>query len=412
MLKAALIRTRDASFGLSRLSAATKRKFLLVLARELKKNKGKIFAANRADVKNAVRKNYGAAFLDRLAFDDKALSQVVQGLKDLADAPEHSGKVIEKKKLANGVLLEKRAVPIGVIGVIYEARPNLTVDVAALCVKAGSAVVLRGGSEAIRSNRALYKTIKASLRRCGLPPHAVMFVDKTSRKYVNELLAANSFIDLIIPRGGYSLVRAVVERSTVPVLYHASGGARIYVDKSADLDIAEAVCLNAKTSRPAVCNSLDTLVLHRDIAARFAARLEAALKGKGVALKGDAAARKFIKAAPATAADWETEYLGPTLAIKVVSTAGEAAEFINKYSKRHTEGIVANDKKVIRDFTAAVDAAALFVNCSTRLHDGYVFGLGAEMGIATGKLHARGPVGVRELLTYKWIATGKGQIRK
>ncbi|MEK7140942.1 MAG: glutamate-5-semialdehyde dehydrogenase, partial [Patescibacteria group bacterium] len=313
------------------------------------------------------------------------------------------GEIIEERTDKNKLFLKKVRTPLGVIAVIYEARPEVTIDVAALCIKSGNAVILKGGSQALETNKTLYACILAALEKTGIDKETVSFISSNSRRTINWLLKKNEYVDLVIARGGYGLVKAVLNQSTIPVLAHAAGGARIYIDASADLSMAEEIILNAKTSKPATCNSLDTIVVHRNIVNKFIDRITNVLEMQHV---------KVINDQKATEKVWNTEFLGLTVAIKVVKDVKEAVNFINRHSKRHSEGVVAEDKKVIDYFVDSIDAAALFVNCSTRLHDGYVFGLGSEMGISTGKLHARGPVGLKELTTYKWEMYGNGQIRK
>jgi glutamate-5-semialdehyde dehydrogenase len=308
----------------------------------------------------------------------------------IARSNDPIGEIIEKRVLKNGVLLLKKRVPLGVIGIIYESRPNVTLDVAALCLKSGNACVLKGGSDCLNSNRALVSCIHQALQKTGIPKEAVTFLDTANRSIVLKMLKQHQFIDVLIPRGGYELVRKVAEQSTIPLLYHAQGGARIYVDESANIKKAIAVCVNAKINRPGTCNSLDTILVHKKIAKTFLPLLAAKFMTANVEIRGDAETRKVIQASRANEVDFKTEFLSLIVSRKVVN----------------------DDKAIIKKFTALIDAAALFINCSTRLHDGGVFGLGAEMGIATGKLHARGPVGLRDLATYKWVVYGNGEIRK
>ena len=296
--------------------------------------------------------------------------------------------------------MRKIRVPLGVIAVIYESRPEVTIDVAALCVKSGNVVILKGGSEAIHTNTVLYRCIRTALQQSGFPNHTVSFISTSDRRVTNALLKQHEYVDVVIARGGYDLVKTVLRTSTIPVLAHAAGGARIYIDKSARLSIANRIIINAKTSKPSACNSLDTIVIHQDIASRFLPQIVKLLKRRHVT----------INIIPEQ--NWDTEFLRLTIGIKVVKNKEEAVDFINRHSKRHSEGIVATDKTTIDYFLHSVDAAALFVNCSPRLHGGYVFGLGSEIGIATAKLHARGPVGLKELTTYKWHVYGNGHIRE
>ncbi len=387
----------DASRILSSSPADRKNAVLAGLSGLIRRRIADILVANDADVREAKKAGCDAAFINRLTLTEQSVAMMAQGVTEIAALPDPVGKVLEERVLANGVCLKKRTVPLGVLAVIYESRPNVTIDAAALAFKAGSAIVLKGGSEVIRTNRVLIDLFHQALRMHDMPEAGVLFLDTTDRTVVSWLLKQEHSIDVVIPRGGYGLVRAVVEQSRIPVLYHAAGGARIYVDQSADVDMAVDICVNAKTSRPATCNSLDTIVVHEAVAKEFVARVTEELKRHGVEVVED---------------DWSTEFLSLKVSVKIVKDTDEGIAFIRQYTKRHTEGIVATDQNVIDLFVSSIDAAAVMINCSTRLHDGGTFGLGAEMGIATGKLHARGPVGLNELVTYQWVATGNGQIRK
>ncbi len=408
---------REAAFELASAGEGQLNRALHILSEKIEAASGEIIEQNEIDLAMANEGGQPPAFIDRLTLNPSRVNQMAQGVREIAALKSFTGKVLEERNLENGVSLQKLAVPLGVIGIIYESRPNVTIDAAALCIKSGNAVVLKGGSESLNSNRFLSSLVKEALTGAGLPPQAVGFINSSNRAETLELLKQAKFLDVLIPRGGYGLVRAVVENSSIPVLYHAEGGARIYVDPSADLDLAVEVAFNSKTNRPSTCNTLDTLVLHRDISAQFLSSALPKFLAGGVKIRLDPTALPLqsseIKGWElAGEEDWATEYLELILSIKVVDSFEEALEFIRRYSKRHTEGIIATDEKIINRFTSSIDAAALFVNCSTRLHDGNVFGLGAEMGISTGKLHARGPVGLQELTTYKWVARGNGQIRK
>jgi glutamate-5-semialdehyde dehydrogenase len=409
---------REATFALAAASENQLNRALELLAGKIEAATDEIIRHNLPDIATAERNGQSKAFIDRLTLNPARIKTMAQGVREIAALASRTGKTLEERQIENGVLLKKIAVPLGVIGIIYESRPNVTVDAAALCIKSGNAVVLKGGSESINSNRFLTSLIKDALEEAGLPASAVGFIDSAERAATLHLLKQDKYLDVLIPRGGYELVRAVVENSSIPVLYHAEGGARIYVDSSADLDMARQIVFNSKTNRPSTCNTLDTVVLHRAIAADFLAQALPELNAAGVKVRADETAFQLVEpelAAQIEAADeedWSTEFLDLIMTVKVVDSFPEALDFIRRYSKRHTEGIVASDEQLINTFVTALDAAALFVNCSTRLHDGNVFGLGAEMGIATGKLHARGPVGLDELTTYKWVAFGNGQIRK
>lgn len=409
-------KTKQSSFVVGNLSTERKNRLLLEIAKEIKLNKKNIVQENKKDVEKAKEAGFNEVFIDRLRISEKVFKQMVDQVYKVAVLPDPVGSCLEKRKLTNGAILKKISVPLGVIGVIYESRPNVTLDSAILALKSGNAIVLKGGQEAFCSNKAIVACIRQVLKRANLPKESVLFLGtggkQMNRRLVYELLKFNEYIDVIIPRGGYKLIKEVTNKSNIPLLYHGTGGARIYVDKSADLKLAVEVCVNAKTNRPSTCNSLDTVIVHEKIAREFLKKLTDGLKSCGVEIKGDSQTRKIINAKKATEADYKKEFLDLVLAIKMASSLEESIEFINKYTKRHSEGIIAKDKRIIEKFTQSIDSASIFVNCSTRLHDGEIFGLGAEMGIATGKLHARGPVGLKELTTYKWIVYGKGQIRE
>ena len=392
-----LQKTRQAAQLLSQASEESKNSCLSKLGEIIHARQRAIIEANKKDLLEAGKKGLTAPLLQRLKLDSTGIAHIVKKVRAIRKLDSGVGKILERKIVENGLKLHKVAVPIGVILIIYESRPEVTIDVAALCIKSGNAAILKGGPEAINTNRELFWCITQTLKDSCMDEKAVAFVE--TRREVSKMLCENTFIDLVIARGGYSLIKAVREQSTISVLAHSAGGARIYIDQSADLAMARKIIINAKTSKPSACNSLDTIVIHQAIARVFVPLLMKELSKHGV---------KIVSGLTA----YETEFLDLKVALKVVKNVEEAIIFINRYSKKHSEGIIASDAKVIDMFTNAIDAAALFVNCSTRLHDGYVFGLGSEMGIATGKLHARGPVGLRELLTYKWKIYGKGQIRK
>jgi glutamate-5-semialdehyde dehydrogenase len=411
-LTALLQQTKIASQKLSNLSTKEKNAALKTIVKIIKEKRSSIDAANKKDVALAQKNNRSNAYIDRLTITPKRFAEMLHQTEAIARLKDPIGEIIEKRVLKNGVLLVKTRVPLGVIGIIYESRPNVTLDVAALCLKSGNACVLKGGSDCLNSNRALVSCIHQALQKTGIPKEAVTFLDTANRSIVLKMLKQNQFIDVLIPRGGYELVRKVAEQSTIPLLYHAQGGARIYVDESANIKKAVAVCVNAKINRPGTCNSLDTILVHKKIAKIFLPLLAEKFLTANAEIRGDAETRKIIQANRANEVDFKTEFLSLIVSIKIVNNDRQAIDFITRYSKKHSEGIVAENKAIIKKFTALIDAAALFINCSTRLHDGGVFGLGAEMGIATGKLHARGPVGLRDLATYKWVVYGNGEIRK
>ena len=404
-----LQKVREAAISLQRVTEQERNAFLRHLTALLGKRKKQILRANEKDVADARKNKLARAFVQRLVFDAHALSDLQAKVRGVEKLKSRLGEIMESRFLKKGLMLKKVRTPIGVMLVIYESRPEVTIDVAALCLKSGNAALLKGGSEAKRTNEALFACIQAALEASGFMKETVCLV--RDRAAVQKLLKRSDYIDLVIARGGYGLVKHVINESTIPVLAHAAGGARVFVDKSADLAMAERILINAKTSKPAACNSLDTILLHEKIAQKFLRRIVDRMHAKGVRVSGDAKVRRIVSVKAARESDWKREFLGLAVAIKIVRDAREALSFINTYSKRHTEGLIASDKKVIKEFTKSVDAAALFVNASTRLHDGYVFGLGSEMGISSGKLHARGPVGLQELTTYKWVVYGKGHIR-
>ncbi|TSC86533.1 MAG: Gamma-glutamyl phosphate reductase [Parcubacteria group bacterium Gr01-1014_8] len=409
--RAQLRLTRDAAQILATLPISTRRGILRTLASRLKYKKKDLLRANKRDIEKAKKRGRNNAFIDRLTLTDKRFNSMLVQVKNIARSRDVLHRVIESRRLPQGMILKKISVPLGVIGIIYESRPNVTIDVAALCIMSGNAAVLKGGSDALNTNRLLSRCVQYSLKRRGAPQAAVNFLDTKDRSVVEALVKENEYIDVVIPRGGYELVRKIVRQSRIPILYHAEGGARIYVDKHADLRKAIQICINAKTDHPATCNSVDTVLVHGKIARRFIPEMVRVFKSEGVEVRGDPESKRFAKIHSANASDYSAEFLDRIVVLKVVKSTEEAIAFIRRFSKKHTEGIVSRNKKTVAAFVNSIDAAGIFVNCSTRLHDGGIFGLGAEMGIATGKLHARGPVGLKELATYKWVMYGSGQIR-
>lgn len=391
-----IAKVRHSALALARSTERERNAFLKELARELAKDEKKILAANAKDLKAAKAKGVPEAFLERLTLGEKGMKLIMKKVASVAKLGSGLGETIEQRK-EGAILLKKVRVPLGVLMVIYEARPEVTVDVASLCIKSGNAAVLKGGSEALETNKALFACVRRALKKSGLPEEAIAFVASGDRAVTNDLLSRTDAIDLVIARGSYGMVKAVMESTKIPVLAHAAGGARIYVDKSADFAMAERILVNAKITKPSACNSLDTVLVHRAIAKAFVPRITEAMRANGVTVMKNA--------------DWDKETLGMTVGIKVVKDVSEAVAFIGDHTKRHSEGVVAKDARVIQRFVNSIDAAAVFVNASTRLHDGYVFGLGSEMGISTAKLHARGPVGLKELTTYRWEAYGNGALR-
>lgn len=385
---------------------------LLAMAESLIVNQQDILAANKMDIASAENRGQTNALLDRLALNENRIAAMAQGLRDVAALPDPVGEVMQMKVRPNGLRIGKMRVPIGVIGIIYEARPNVTADAAGLCLKSGNAVILRGGSEAIHSNKAIVKVLCDAGKAKGLPDGAIALIQDTSREAATELMTLNGLVDVLIPRGGAGLIRSVVENAHLPVIETGVGNCHVYVDGESDADMAINIVVNAKTSRPAVCNAAEKLLVDKKIAKEFLPDCIAALKGKGVEIRGCAAARNIVPGVKeATEEDWYEEYLDYIMAVKVVDGMDEAINHINHYGSKHSEAIITNNYFKAARFHKEVDAAAVYVNASTRFTDGYEFGFGAEIGISTQKLHARGPMGLQELTSYKYIIFGEGQIR-
>ena len=386
---------------------------LLQMARGLVEKTDALLEANRADLERAGGRGHPRAFLDRLTLTEARVEDMAQGLREIAALPDPVGTVVEVWRRPNGIEISRVRVPLGVIGFVYESRPNVTADAAGLCVKAGNAVILRGGSEAIESNTAIAAVLAKALEKAGGPPEALQFVEITDRAAVAALLELEGLVDLVIPRGGEDFVRWVAARARVPVLKHDKGLVHMFVDAGADLAMAARLAVNAKAQRPGVCNALETLLVHADVAAAFLPALAARLAEAGVELRGCPRTQALVPGArAATDADWDAEYLDLILAVRVVDDLDEAIRHIGRHGTGLAEAIVTNDLRSARRFTHEVDAAAVLVNASTRLVDGAQFGMGAEMGISTSRVHARGPVGVRELTTTKFVVQGDGQVRE
>ena len=404
---------KEASRVLALAPTRTKNEALSQMARGLEEKAATILEANRADLARARSKGLTRAFVDRLTLTDGRIEEMAAGLRQVAALPDPVGEVVETWRRPNGLEISRVRVPLGVIGFIYESRPNVTADAAALCLKSGNAVVLRGGSEAIESNTVIAQLLAKSGEKAGLPADVIQYVDTPDRAAVMALLTLDRYLDLIIPRGGEELVRLVNERATVPVLKHDKGLCHVFVDEGADLGMAVAIAVNAKAHRVSVCNAMETLLVHAAIAPRYLPVVAARLGEAGVEIRGDERTRAFVPAARvAEESDWDTEYLDSIVAVKVVDSLDEAMAHIRRHGSGLAEAIVTSDLRRARRFTHEVDAAAVLVNASTRLVDGSQFGMGAEMGISTSRLHARGPVGVRELTTTKFVVLGDGQIRE
>ena len=407
-------KARQAARELNAVSGTQKNAALEAMASSLEEQTGAVLEANDRDITRARAAGMIDSMIDRLRLTKERVAGMAAGIRSIRALTDPVGEVMEGRRLENGLEVRKVRVPMGVIGIIYEARPNVTSDAAALCLKAGSAVILRGGKEAIESNRAVAQALRAGLEAAGLQPDTVQLVEDTSRETAAAMMKMNGYIDLLIPRGGAGLIRSVVENATVPVIQTGVGNCHIYVDESADADMAQAIVVNAKASRPSVCNAAETLLIHSGAAPALLPPLAAALREKGVRLRccGRAAALlPGVPVEPAEEADWATEYLDYILAVRVVDSLEEAMDHIARYGTGHSECIVTENYEHAQRFTREVDAAAVYVNASTRFTDGGEFGLGAEIGISTQKLHARGPMGLRELTTVKYIVNGSGQIR-
>ncbi|MCX7842059.1 MAG: glutamate-5-semialdehyde dehydrogenase [Clostridia bacterium] len=403
---------KKASYKLSNLSSAAKNEGLKKIAEALVKKEKEIIGANAKDVESARAKGVTGALLDRLTLNSKRIASMSEGLMQIISLPDPVGEVISMWKRPNGLQIGQKRVPLGVIGIIYEARPNVTVDAAGLCIKAGNAVVLRGGSEAINSNKTIVGIIGEALKEAAFPEGAVQLVEDTSRETAVEMMKLNKYIDVLIPRGGAGLIQSVVQNSTIPVIETGVGNCHVYVDRESDLDMAEKIIINAKTSRPGVCNAAETLLVDEAIAQAFIPRALKALSDLKVEIRGCEKTRDlFMGAKVAVEEDWYKEYLDYILAVKVVSGIDEAIEHINKYGSKHSEAIVTTSYSKSQRFLQEIDAAAVYVNASTRFTDGFEFGFGAEIGISTQKLHARGPMGLKELTSIKYIVYGEGQIR-
>ena len=406
-------RAREAASALALAGTEEKNGALAAIAAALGQNTGEILAANRADLDAARADGMAPAMLDRLALDEKRVQSIAAGVEEIIALPDPVGRTDAGWTRPNGLSITRVRVPLGVVGIIYEARPNVTADAAALCLKSGNACILRGGKEAVKTNIAMTGVMRQALEKAGLPADAVQLVEDTSRETSRQMMGANGLIDVLIPRGGAGLIRAVVENATVPVIQTGVGNCHVYVDSPCDLEMAVNIIQNAKCSRPSVCNAAETLLVHRKVADRFLPMAKAALDRYQVQLRGCPITREILgdTVVPATGEDYATEYNDYILAVRVVGSLEEAVAHIRRYSTGHSEAIVTSDYQHSQQFTRQVDAAAVYVNASTRFTDGGQFGLGAEIGISTQKLHARGPMGLEALTTTKYIVLGSGQVR-
>ena len=405
-------RAKEVSRVLNNLGSTPKNEGLKAVAQALMDGKDKILEANQKDVQAALAKGMNPGLVDRLSLNDARIQAMAEGLLQVASLDDPVGEVISMKPRPNGLLIGQKRVPLGVIGMIYEARPNVTADAFGLCFKSGNAVILKGGSDALESNKAIVVQIREGLRSARLPEDAVQLIESTDREVTRQFMRLNEYLDVLIPRGSAGLIRSVVENSTVPVIETGTGNCHIFVDESADLDMALNIIFNAKTQRIGVCNACESLVVHRAVAEEFLPLLKARLDEKQVEIRADKEACALVDGfVPAAEEDWGTEYLDYILSLKLVDSIDEAIAHINRYNTKHSEAIITSDYANAQRFLNEIDAAAVYVNASTRFTDGFEFGFGAEIGISTQKLHARGPMGLKELTTTKYIIYGNGQVR-
>jgi glutamate-5-semialdehyde dehydrogenase len=404
---------RTASRAMTKAETGAKNDALMTMAQAVERDIARLLDANRKDVEAARAKGLEAAMVDRLTLTPKSVSAMAEGLRQIAQLPDPVGEISGMSYRPSGIQVGRMRVPLGVIGIIYEARPNVTADAAGLCLKSGNAAILRGGSEAIHSNQAIGACVHEGLKAAGLPETAVQVIETTDRAAVGELITMKDYVDIIVPRGGKGLIERISSESRIPVLKHLDGVCHVYIDDKADLDKAIRIADNAKTQRYGTCNTMETLLVHKDIAARVLPPLAKIYLDKGVELRGDDAARAIVaQMKPATEEDWYTEYLAPILSVRIVDGVDHAIDHITVYGSQHTDAIVTEDITRARRFLREVDSASVIVNASTRFADGFEFGLGAEIGISTDKLHARGPVGLEGLTSLKFIVLGDGQIRQ
>lgn len=403
---------RRAAGALMVAAAPAKNAALEAIARTLEENAAEIFAANAEDIAAGKAAGIAPNLLDRMLLDEKRLAGIVEGVRQVAALKDPIGEVLHAETLPNGLIVSQMRVPLGVVGMIYEARPNVTVDAAVLCLKSGNAVILRGSKDILRSNICLVKLMRQALTEAGLDPDCIALVEDPSRETATAFMKLSGYLDVLIPRGGAGLIRSTVENATVPVIETGTGNCHVYVDKDADLEKALPILMNAKTQRTSVCNACESLLIHRAVADVFGPAAVKALLEKGVVIHGDETARTWdSRILPATEEDYYKEYLALELSVKVVDSAEEAIAHINKYSTRHSDCIVSENYTTVKKFLLGVDSACVYANASTRFSDGFEFGLGAEIGISTQKLHARGPMGLTALTTYKYVVLGEGQVR-
>lgn len=403
---------KKAAYDLSILSTKTKNNALALMAKELLDSKEEIIRANKIDMQEAKNKNVSETLLDRLYLNDKRVEDMATGLLEIVKLPDPVGEIISMWKRPNNLQIGQKRVPIGVIGIIYESRPNVTCDAAGLCLKSGNATILRGGSDAINSNKAIVKALRNGIEKSGLPKDAIQLVSDTDREVAQKMMRLNEYIDVLIPRGGENLIKSVVKNATIPVIETGTGNCHIYVDESADFNMAIDIVLNAKTQRPGVCNAAEKLLIHENISKEFLPKVVKTLREKNVEIRGDEKSKEVVDdIILAKDEEWDKEYLDYIIAVKIVENVDEAIKHINNHGTNHSEAIITESYKNSQKFLERVDAAAVYVNASTRFTDGSEFGFGAEIGISTQKLHARGPMGLKELTSTKYIIYGNGQIR-
>ena len=404
---------REASRILARANSDTKNNALITIAKQLDANRNAVLAANKLDMDKGRNNGLNDALLDRLELNDERVDAMIEGLQQVAELSDPVGELTDLGTRPSGIKLAKMRVPLGVIGIIYESRPNVTIDAASLCLKSGNATILRGGSEAIESNQAIAQCIKLGLADAGLPENAVQVINTTDRAAVGELITMTNFVDVIVPRGGKGLIERISADARVPVIKHLDGNCHVYIDDDADLDKAVAIAVNAKTHRYGVCNAMESLLVAESVAAKVLPVIADIYADKSVEMRGCANSCKILPSiSAASESDWSEEYLAPIVAIKVVAGIDEAIEHINTYSSQHTESIITEDSASGQRFIAEVDSSSVMINASTRFADGFEYGLGAEIGISTDKIHARGPVGLEGLTSQKWVVFGDGQIRQ
>ena len=404
---------KEASYKLASLSSDDKNNALSAISKALRENTDYILAKNKTDIDNGIANGMSEGLIDRLRLTEDRINSMADGIDQIVALPDPIGEVISQTKRPNGLKIGKIRVPLGVIGIIYEARPNVTADAAGLCVKSGNAVILRGGKEAINSNKAIVKVMQDAAYANGLPYGSINLIEDTTRESSLSLMKLNDYLDVIIPRGGAGLIRAVVENATVPAIETGTGNCHVYVDSSANLEMAKNIVINAKTQRPSVCNAEEKLLINKEVAEEFLPIIVPELTSRGVEIVGDeTVCSMFPDSTPANEEDWATEYLSLKIGIKIVDSIDEAITHINKYNSGHSEAIITSDYNASQKFLDEIDAAAVYVNASTRFTDGFEFGYGAEIGISTQKIHARGPMGLEALTSTKFIVYGNGQIRK